>query len=304
MPIPSQDPKKAFAEIAARREAELQAQKDLQERAMELEKERNTAEELAYIAEQSAAKERSEEREQWRQDRHAESREMQEKRRLAEIARVAEEERKEKLKKEQQLKDERMAELHRKAVEKRVAEKIEGAKVEEERRKKDATYYEERSLSTLDAEVKKNVEHVLRESAQRKHALQVAADRTRLEADEAYALAKRTAETQASSLLRSAKTEQEKRDIRMGESHMLSTANAERRRALFALDETLAQKLFDIDTQTKRLIDEIKRDADAKKRLATRDADRKRMDAEAQREGVEKWFGRNEKKRDSKDPLG
>lgn len=304
MPIPSKDPKLAFAEIAARRAAELQAQKEGHERMIALEKERNTVQELAYVTEQNAAKERRVEREEWRQDRHAESREMQEKRRLAGIAQAEEVVRKEKMKEEQTKRDENMADLHRKAVEKRVAEKIEGAKVEEGRKKKDATNYEERSLLTLDVDAKRRIEHLVREGENHKHALQISADRTRVEAEENYAIAKREAEKQTSQLLRSAKTEQEKRDIRAEESHTLSNANAERRRALFALDETLAQRLFDIDTETKRLVDEVKRAFDTKKQLATRDADRKRMDAEAQREGVEKWFGRNEKKRDSKDPLG
>lgn len=303
MPIPSQDPKKAFAEIAARRAAELQAQKDLHERAIELGKERNANEELAYMTEARAAKERSEEREQWRQNRHAESREMQEKRRLAAIAQAEEVARKEKMKEEQRKRDEKMAELHRKAVEKRVAEKIEGAKVEEGRKKKDATNYEERSLSTLDVDAKRRIEHLVREGESHKHALQIGADRTRVEAEEAYKIAKHAAEKHTLMLLRTSKNDQEKREIQTEESHALSNANAERRRALFALDETLAQKLFDIDTQTKRLVDEVRRDFETKKQLAVRDADRKRMDAAAQREGVEKWFGRDTKKKDSKDPL-
>lgn len=89
----------------------------------------------------------------------------------------------------------------------------------------------------------------------------------------------------------------------MEESQAVSRAHAERSRVLYNIDETLAQKLFDIDTETKRLIDEIKRNFESKKQMAERDADRKRMDAQAQRERTEEYFGLKEEKKDSKDPL-
>lgn len=303
MPLPPKDPKAAFEELAKRREAELALQKAKAESNAQVVKERTAAEEQAYAAEEAATRARGEEREEWRQEQHATRLEDEEIRRKKELERIADEERKKKEAEAKAKRDEQMADLHRKAVEKRVKEKIEGAKTEEEKRKKDVTVYEDRQLHELDTETLRRIEHLERDGANRKRALQTQAEHTRSEAEEAYKEAKLHAEHEMTQEMRDAETEEQKRGIRIKESQMINEANEERRRALFNLDETLAQNVFDIDTETKRLIDEVKREADAKKTIAAREADRKRHDAQAQREGVEKWFGRDEPKKDSKDPL-
>lgn len=292
MPLPPKDPKQAFEEIAARREAELAAQKAKREADIEAAQQTSKSQQQAYGVEVQEAKERREGREEWRQGEHQKRREDEEVRRKKEIAHLAEEEEKKKLAEAQRKRDEALTDLHSKAVKKRADTKVERARMEEGKRKHDVTIYEERSLSDLDADAERRIEHFKRESSMRKKTLQTEGDRKKVEAEEQYKMAKKEAESQSSAALRSAKTEEEKRDIRMAEAQAVTRAQAERKRILFNLDETLAQKLFDIDTETKRLIDEVTREFTTKKQMINRDANRKRTDAAAQLERVEEWFGR------------
>jgi hypothetical protein len=304
MPLPPKDPKQAFDEIVRRREAELAAQKAKRVADIEQAAQTMKAQQEAYMTEQQSARQRNDEREEWRQGKHAERQEEEQLRRKREVEKQVEAGRLKKAAEEKQKRDEQLAQLHRHAIEKRAQEKIEGARVEEDRRKRDATNYEERALSGLGSDEERRIEHLQREAAKRKRDLQAEAQRRQAEAEEAYKTAKKEAEARSSGLLTGAETEQEKRDIRLEESRAVSRAQAERKRMLFNLDESLAQKLFDIDTETKRLVDEVKRDFATRKEMANRDAERKRTDAAAQRERVEDWFGRTtEKKKDSKDPL-
>jgi len=303
MTVPPIDPKAAMEEIVKRREAELEAQKEKEVTDAASAQTSQTIAQQTYLTGERDARARVEEREEWRQEQHAKHREEEGARRKQEVERLVEVERKKKLAEEQVKRDEQMAILHKKAIEKKSAEKIAGAKVEENKRKRDATNYEDRALAGLDADVGRRITHLKSESDKRKRTMQAGADRTHTEADEAVRAAKLAAQKQATGALRDATTDQERRGVRTEESQRMSQATAEHRRAIFALDESLAKKLFDIDIETKRLVDEVTHDFQVKKQIAARDADRKRIDAQAQRERAEDVFGIKEPKKDSKDPL-
>lgn len=303
MAIPPQNPKEAFEAIAKRRSDEAEALRVQQIERQKQEAELSGRQQQAYLGEETAAKERGAEREEWRQEKHEKAREAiaEEQKKQLELQRI--EAQKAKVAEEQKKRDENLAMLHKKAVEKRAAMRIESAKVEEERQKKIATVYEARTTDSLDIETERDIDHLQKEARRKKEALQNDLIRTKEKAEETFKDAKNAAVRTGAEALRKAKTEEEKRAARVEESHALSLAEAAYRRALIDTDATVQQEQFDIDTETKRLTDEIRRNADAKKRLTARDAERKRTDAQARREGVEEWFGRGKEKKDSKDPM-
>lgn len=302
MSIPSNDPKEAFKEIAERRRQEMldAAQKQA---ARELETERKQSEQQTAFAEQEqASKARGGEREQWRQDKHSQLLEDEESRKKKEKEMYEAAERQRKLDEEKALRDKRMAELHKQAVDKRRTEAVEGARTEEARLNRNTATLEDTTVRMVDTEAERRIDYIKRESEKKKRQYQAAADRDRQLAEDAFNKAKKAAKTKAESVLRTIRDDDARRRVTLDESNEISHAEAARKKVMLELEHRLEKELFDIDTETKRLIAEVEKEADYKESRARKEADRKRKDAAARRERVEDTFGKKEKK-DSRDPM-
>jgi hypothetical protein len=289
MAIPPVDPKKAFDEITRKREALIAAEKERAQKRDEAAESQQVSESAAFINEAVEAKERSEEREDWRQSQHAQKRALEEDKRKKEVEKLklAEDEKKkgDARKKQQDL----MADLHKRAIEKRSKDKVERAKSEEDQQKKAVTKSEVSQKKELDEEAMRALEHIAREEKKKKELLQADLERKREAGMEELQRAKHEAAKVLQEELRAARDEEQKRSARVHESQAFSKAQSDYKRATLTIDEWTAQKMFDIEIESRRLKDEVIRDMNIRKQRIDRDADRRRAEAEARREGVEEW---------------
>ncbi len=303
MSVPPKNPKEAFEEIVKRRSADTERERiERAERQADAAKQVQV-EQQAFLEQDKEAKVRAEKREEWRQERHADKREDEEKKRKADQVKKEEEERQSKLDAEQKTRDDRMTELHRQAIAKKRAEAVEGAKIEEGRLNRNTAALEDRTLRLVDVEAKHHIEHIENEAGKRTRQLQADAAHLHEEAEEAFKESKKAAQKKAQEALRNAKSDADKRRIMLDESNEISHATAARRKILFDVDSGLEKKVFDIETEKKRLIAEVEHQTESKEQRVKKEANRKRTDAAARRERVADFFGKGDAKKDSKDPM-
>lgn len=288
-PQNQQEQREMWDALTRRRQEMIDAEKAKRQEKIDEADEVQKRQEAEFLAEVAAGRKRTDEREVWRREQHEKRRALEElkKKEEAEQKRLADIAQKKKEQFEKEM--EQMAELHKKAIEKRVHERVLGARSEEEKQKRQATHMEDMTIAHTDENAARKIEHFEREAKRKKDALTLQADRKRNEAEEQFKKRKHEAEVASREQMHKAKDETEKRDIRLTENQAVSRAEAERKRITSGLEEVLQQQLFDIDTETKRLIDEVKRDEQQHDNRVHMEAERKRREAAARRENTEEW---------------
>lgn len=299
--MPDNDQQKKRAQwdaITRKREEMIAADKEKRAQKKEEEKEVRVREQAEFAVQEQEQKERAVEREEWRQDQHVKREEEAEQRRKKQAEAVVEQKKKEKVEEAQAKRDEQMADLHRKAVERHVRDRIEGAKIEEEKQKRSAVEMRDNELTRFDEESRSKIEHIERDAKRRKDLLNAAHTKLVMQTDEAYKETKKSAAAESAEAMRKAKDEPAKRAIRVEENQKVSRAEVERKRASTVAEEALRQQLFDIDTETKKLIAEVEKEEQLRMNRAKKEANNKTQAAQARRERTEEWFekGRIENK--------
>lgn len=284
--------------ITRKREEMIAADKAKRAELKEEEKALQKRQQADFVEQEAAQKERAVEREEWRQDQHMKREEDAEQRRKKQAEAVVEQKKKEKLEEAQAKRDEQMADLHRKAVERHVRDRIEGAKIEEEKQKRSAVEMRDSELMRFDEEARRKIEHIERDAKRRKDLLNATHAKLVMQTEEDYKETKKSAAAESMAEMRKAKDETAKKSIRIEENQKVSRAEAERKRATTVAEDTLRQQLFDIDTETKKLIAEVQKDEQQRMTRAKKEADNKTQAAQARRERTEEWFekGRIENK--------
>jgi hypothetical protein len=285
-----QEQQKVWDAITGKRQEMLDAERARMEQKLTDEEETRLRQETEFLSEVKDARARADGREEWRKEQHRKKLEIEAQKRKEVAAQKLRDEVqiKQNLKLEEEKKA--LAELHKKAVEKRVATRLEGARMEEEKQKKAAENHDVHMTMELDLEAGRKIQMIERAQSRRKDELKKDAATKLSQAEEMYRTAKKDAAVISREKLHRARDEAGKRAIRLEESQAVSKASAERKRIIFGLDEFLQQKLFDIDTETKRLKDEVTREAEVRKARAHHEAGKRVIEAEARRIGTEKWF--------------
>lgn len=266
----NQDRKKLFDELSRKRREMIDAEKQKQEQREEGKKAQEKMEGQAFLEEAAQTRERSAEREDWRQEQHAKRREDAELRRKKEEQKKLEEAEQKKKDAARQRQQEMMDNLHRTAVEQRIVSKIEGAKMEEEKIKKAATHREEHVVAGLDTDLERAIENI-------DHEMRLKADRLKAE------ISRRRKELM-----------EESRRAKKSKSPEEEGPESARKREILALDERLTQGLFDIKTEAKSLKQEVRNASNQRKARTQKEANMKRAEAEMRRKRVEEWFHRGE----------
>lgn len=284
--------------ITRKREEMIAADKAKRAEMKAEEKEVQKRQEADFLVQEQEEKDRAAGREEWRQDQHVKREEEAEERRKKQAEALVEGKKKEKAEAAQVKRDEQMADLHRKAVERHVRDRIEGAKIEEKKQKRSAVEMRDSELMRFGEEARRKIEHIERDAKRRKDLLNAAHAKLVMQTEEAYKELKKSAAAESAEALRKAKDENAKRSIRIEENQKVSRAEAERKRATTVAEDTLRQQLFDIDTETKKLIAEVEKEEQVRMNRAKKEADNKTQAAQARRERTEEWFekGRIENK--------
>lgn len=253
--------------LARKREEMIEAEKAKKVERASVEKQSNARQKGEVEAEAIHAREKTEEQEEWRRQQHAKREAEAAKKRAAEAEALRQKELKEKKEKEDAIKQKHMEELHKRAVEKKVEARIENAKLEETRQKKMADAHEVREFRTTDDELRRRFTEIDREAKKKGDLLKAGSARKRAQAEERLKAVK-------------------------GDD----ASGNEFKRAIMNADEALDQGLFDIQTEAKRLKAEALLQSDRQKQRDHTEAEKKRREAQAKREGVEEWFGRGKEK--------
>lgn len=251
----------------------------------------------AYQAEVAATKARAEEREEWRQAQHVKREEEEKLRKEKEAAKLQEDEAQKRLEAAEAERKEYLANLHRVATAHKIRDKRELVENQAEEQAKAIGDSADRNRRLLDEETERSLHHLDAERQRKISQVRVDDERRR-----------KIVEERARTLVQEAhntwkKTDETARHMkdRMGAGDTISAARFqenqakmrienERKRDLLLLDEQLDAKLFAIDQETKRLKDEIVKNAGTKKVLIERQEDKKKQEVERRKDNFEKWL--------------
>ncbi len=252
--------------MTSKRAGMLKAEKDRQIKRESETVERKQREDVAFSEETAATKERSEHREDWRQEQHAARREEEKKRKEQEALRLLQEEERKKQEAKEAERKENMAKLHRQAVEHKIRDKRAAVQHDEEMHIKNAEVSAAKTTHTLDEDMKRNTEHIENERKRKINLLHADAERQRNHIEETT-----------------------KHQILSADPDQKSHFERVRQNAIIRLEEETSKKLFDIEQESKHLKDETIKNAANKKTLVLRDEDRKKREAVQRTENFEKW---------------
>ena len=242
-------------------------------------------------------KERAVEREQWRQEQHVKRAEEEKIRKQKAAQALLEAEELKKKKAEEAERKEYMANLHAAAVKTMVREKKENVEHQEKVDIRAATDTAQRDERLLDEDTRRSLNHLDAEKMRRAGQAHLEADRRKKEIEDRSRFEKIDVEKEG----REREAEASHQADRMKAEEMITAARREasqkkaqieRKHAadLSTCDEDLQHQLFVIDEETKRLKDEIVRNAGNKKILIARQEERKKHEATQKKENFEKWL--------------
>lgn len=251
----------------------------------------------AYQEEVQAARTRAIEREEWRQEQHTKREEEEKKRKEAEVQKLMEADEQKRKDAAEAERKEYMMNLHKVATAHKIRDKrelIEDQTDEAIRHLSDAADRSERllgedterSLHHLEAERQRKMSQVRVDDERRRKMVE---ERARAAVQEAHGEWKKTDDA-ARHMQNRTDAGQTISAARFQENQAKMRIENERKRDLLLLDEQLDAKLFAIDQETKRLKDEMLKNAGTKKVLIERQEDKKKQEVERRKDNFEKWL--------------
>lgn len=298
------DQKRAeFDAITERRQKMLKAEQERAKQRAAIQSEELERQKKEYGEQVAAARKDVEGREAWRQGKHQERAEDQVRKRKEQEVKLSQAEAKAKRDEEEAKRTKNMEELHAQSLKKKVEAKIDAAKNEEMKQKRDASHRAEMRIGQADQDAEKKAAHFASEFRRKKTQLMTFAEKRRTSIETEAKLARSDAQNKSREEQARVHGDREKiRNARLEESRALSQIESSRKRELSSVEEKLAADLAMLDAEANGFKQEIRREAELKKQRAATDAARLSHDAQARREGVESWFNRGD---DSviKDPL-
>lgn len=293
-----QEKKAELEKVAERRHAMLEADKAKKAQRAEEREKLEERQRGTYGEEVKAAEQRSEQKEEWRQDMHERKREEQKARWRAEEERKKEEIKKQKRLEEDKEKREYLDHLHLLAYRKKIKEQLANAQVELERELKTAEERRERErnavdaserlkLASLDSDHKRQQSALHADDARKRQMLEERTKEKLREAAKDHAKADASAKRLAGPDMRDAMMRG-----RMDYGRLEMALKTQCKRELMGMDEQLIRKNQEIESVFGKLREEAKREAEAARQKVDRDCVRHKAELEERHQRTVDWITR------------